>query len=85
MATASDCPGFDWMCSRNAVCDRCRRPPWQHDHMVAAAPGTLTLRPWPATVLHDWITRGVITPARAHHLQDTQPTGYRPATPTTTQ
>lgn len=72
-ATASDCPGFDWLRARDARCDQCGRRPWQHDHMMTllgAAGDRLVPRPWRLTIIDDWTDRRHIDASRARYLAD---------------
>lgn len=88
MTADRGCPGFDWLWSHDARCDRCGRGPWEHDHMMAVAGshgerrrGSLAAKPWPPAIVADWLHRNLITPARATQLTAAQPP-RNPDTPT---
>jgi hypothetical protein len=82
MTTLRACPGFDWLTSRNALCDRCRLRPWEHDRTIGrdGLDGPLVARPWSPLIIEEWAARGTIDPDRARHLRSMQPREISPAT-----
>jgi hypothetical protein len=82
MTSLRTCPGFDWLTSRNARCDRCQLPPWGHDHTIIrdGLDGPLVARPWSPTTIDEWTARGTVDLDRADHLRSVQPGEIRPAT-----